>query len=203
MTHIYFIRHAANTDGLIDGKMGDLGLSAEGIEQAQRLRDRLATSREIKADVLISSSERRAHETASIIEPALGLSAILDDEVVEWRSDDGSIDPDEFMRQWKAIPKSQKPYYRWIDGFENRMDFSLRVHQATNRILQQHTGKTIVVVSHGAFIQMTFMYFFGYGEATLDRALPEIRRTSITHWYQNENDERWNLERTNDCHHLE
>ena len=42
MTHIYLIRHAANIDGLINGKTGDLGLSPEGITQAERLRDRLA-----------------------------------------------------------------------------------------------------------------------------------------------------------------
>jgi probable phosphoglycerate mutase len=202
MTHIYFIRHAANTDGLVDGKMTDLGLSPEGISQAERLRDRLATSGEIKPDVVIASSERRAHETAAILETAFGLTAVLDDDVVEWKSDDGSIESEEFMRRWNAVPKLQKPYYRWIEGFENRMEFSLRVHQTINRILQVHEGKTIVVVTHGAFIQMSFMYFFGYGEASLDRAMPEIRRTSITHWYKNAGEERWNLERTNDCHHL-
>ncbi len=201
MTHIYLIRHAANIDGMVDGKMTDLGLSPEGVTQAEKLRDRLASSGEMKADVFISSSERRAHETAAIIEPAIGRPIVLDDAVVEWKSDDGSIDADEFMRRWKAVPKAQKPYYRWIEGFENRMEFSLRVHLALNRILQEHAGKSIFLVTHGAFIQMSFMYFFGYGEATLDRAMPEIQRTSITHWYL-DGQERWVLERSNDCHHL-
>jgi probable phosphoglycerate mutase len=186
---------------MVDGKMTDLGLSPDGVTQAEKLRDRLASSGEIQADVFISSSERRAQETATIIEPAIGRPMVLDDEVVEWKSDDGSIDPDEFMRQWKAVPKSQKPYYRWIEGFENRMEFSLRVHLALNRILQERAGKTVVLVTHGAFIQMSFMYFFGYGEAALDRAMPEIQRTSITHWYL-DGQERWVLERSNDCHHL-
>ena len=202
LTHLYLIRHAVHIDGPVDGKTTDLGLTNEGITQAERLRDRLATNYEIKPDVFIVSPERRAHETAKILQPALGQPITLDDEFVEWKSDDGSIESEEFMRRWQAVPKPHKAYYRWIEGFENRMEFSLRVHLALNRILQQHTGKTIVVLTHGAFIQVSFMYFFGYGEATLDRALPEIRRTSITHWYQNEGDDRWNLERSNDCHHL-
>jgi probable phosphoglycerate mutase len=201
LTHIYLIRHAVNIDGLIDGKMGDLGLSPEGITQAERLRDQLTSSGEIKADIFISSPERRAHETAQILQPALGQPIVLDDEVVEWKSDDGSIEEQEFMRRWNEVPKAHKPYYRWIEGYENRMEFSLRVHLALNRIVQAHAGKTIVVLTHGAFIQMSFMYFFGYGEAVLDRAMPEVRRTSITHWYLEEK-ERWTLERSNDCHHL-
>ena len=90
----------------------------------------------------------------------------------------------------------------WIEGFENRMEFSLRVHLTLNRLIQQYPRKTIVVLTHGAFIQLSFKYFFGFGESALDRAMPEIRRTSITHWYQNEGEDRWNLERSNDCHHL-
>jgi 2,3-bisphosphoglycerate-dependent phosphoglycerate mutase len=43
MTHLYLIRHADSLEGLKDdGKYGDLGLSPEGITQAERLRDRLA-----------------------------------------------------------------------------------------------------------------------------------------------------------------
>src|SRR3954452_1095930 len=111
MTHIYLIRHAANIDKPVDGKTTDLGLSPEGITQAERLRDRLATSGEIKPDMFIVSPERRAHETATILQPALGQPITLDEQVVEWKSDDGSIESEEFMRRWKAVPKPHKAYY--------------------------------------------------------------------------------------------
>ncbi|MCA0457484.1 MAG: histidine phosphatase family protein [Chloroflexi bacterium] len=202
MTHLYLIRHADNIDGLIDGKMGDLGLSPEGITQAERLRDRLTHTNEIKPDVFIASPERRAKETSEIIAPAFGLPITFDRDFEEWRSDDGSIEPDAFMRRWAEVPKTQKAYYRWIEGFESRAELGLRVSSALNRVIQQHAGKTLVIVTHGAFLQMSFGYFFGYGEAVIDRAIPEIRRTSITHWYQNEGQDRWNLERSNDYHHL-
>lgn len=202
MTHLYLIRHADNIDALVEGRMRDQGLSPEGVAQAEKLRDRLARTGEIKPDVLISSDERRAMETAQILAPMFGLPVIPDPEFQEWRSDDGSIPPEEFSRQWQAVPKSQKAYYRWIPGFENRIEFTLRVHLALNRLLTDHAGKTLVVVTHGAFLQLSFNYFFGYGEANLEFGVPEFRRTSITHWIQPENQTRWTLERSNDYHHL-
>ena len=106
------------------------------------------------------------------------------------------------MARWNAVPDADKPYYRWVEGCENRMEFTLRVHLALNRIVREHAGKTIALLSHGAFIQLSFLYFFGFGEASLQCAAPEIRRTSITHWYRPEGKTRWTLERSNDCHHL-
>ena len=205
MTHLYLIRHADHIYDLVDGKYPkrDQGLSPEGIKQAERLRDRLASTGEIKPDVFISSPERGAHETAQMIAPAINQPIILDKDVEEWRSEDGTLSSEEFFARWNALTKAQKPYYRWIEGCENRMEFVLRVHLALNRILQTHEGKIILIVSHGGVIQTSFMYFFGYGEATLDRAAPEIRRTSITHWYKSEKEERWTLERSNDCHHCD
>ena len=204
MTHLYLIRHADYIYDLVDSKYPkrDLGLSPEGVVQAERLRDRLASTEEIKPDVFTSSTDRGAHETAKILAPAFGQQIVLDKDVEEWRSEDGSLSTEEFMARWSQVPKSQKAYYRWIDGCENRMEFVLRVHLALNRILQEHAGKTIVVVTHGAFIQTSFTFFFGYGEASLDRATPEIKRTSITHWYKPEDQDRWVLERSNDYHHL-
>ena len=202
MTHLYLIRHGDNIDGLEDGKYRDLGLSAEGIRQSESLRDRLIRTGEIKPDVFISSPERRAHETAKILAPAFGQPIVLDKDVEEWRSDDGSLSPEEFMERMRQIPKGQEAYYRWIEGYENRLEFSLRVHLALNRIIQEHAGRTIVLLTHGAFLQISFGYFFGHGEANLERAAPDVAKTSITHWRTSQDGNRWILERSNDYHHL-
>ena len=205
MTHIYLIRHADYVYDLVNGEYPkrDLGLSPDGFKQAERLRNRLEASGEIKPDVFISSPERGAHETAQILSSAFNRPIILDKEVEEWRSEDGTLSTEEFMERWRQVPEAQRPYFRWVPGCESRMEFALRVNQALNRILQEHEGKTIFLLSHGAFIQVSFMYFFGYGEASLARASPEIGRTSITHWYKSEDSPRWMLERSNDCHHLD
>jgi probable phosphoglycerate mutase len=123
-------------------------------------------------------------------------------DVEEWRSDDGSLSPDEFMERMRQIPKGQEAYYRWVEGYENRMEFSLRVHLALNRILQEHAGKVIVLLTHGAFLQLSFGFFFGHGESILEHAAPEVTKTSITHWRTSQDGNRWILERSNDYHHL-
>jgi probable phosphoglycerate mutase len=203
MTDLYFIRHGDSLMGEQDGKSVELGLSLEGIHQSELLRDRLTRTGEIHADVLVVSTAERAQATAAIVAPALhNPLTILDPDFEEWRSDDGSLSEAEFNARWAAVPKDQKPFFRWMAGYENRLEFTLRVQLAVNRVLQAHKGKTIVVVSHGAFIQVTFGFFFGYGEASLDRATAEIRRTSITHWHQPDGDTRWTLQRSNDYSHL-
>jgi 2,3-bisphosphoglycerate-dependent phosphoglycerate mutase len=201
-THLYLIRHGDAVEGLEDGKYRDLGLSDEGRRQSELLRDRVTRTGELKPDVFVASTMRRAQETAAILAPALGASVTHDADFEEWRGDDGTVDPDEFMIRWNAVPDDQKAYFRWQEGYENRLEFMLRVHLTLNRVLQEHVGKTIVAVTHGAFIQLSFVYFFGYGEAVLARAVPEVRRTSITHWMKAENEKRWTLERSNDYQHL-
>lgn len=202
MTHLYLIRHADYIYDWEDGKRRDLGLSPEGVKQAESLRDRLTRTGEIKPDVFICSTERGAQETAQIISTALEQQMILDKEVEEWRSEDGTLSSEEFWERWRQVPDNQKPYYRWLDGCETRMEFFLRVHVALNRIIHQHEGKTILLLTHGGVIQTSFVFFFGFGEAPLQRASFMLKNTSITHWLKPPDQSRWLLERFNDYHHL-
>jgi len=79
MTRLYVIRHAQpagrkpETIGL---SPPDSGLSLLEGSQAQRLRDRLATTNDLHVDVLVSSPMRRARETAEILAPALGVPVL-------------------------------------------------------------------------------------------------------------------------------
>ncbi len=204
MTHLYLIRHADYIYEKEDGKGNkrDLGLSIEGLEQAETLRERLAKSGELKPDIFISSPERGAHETAKIVASVLDQPILLDEAVMEWRSEDGSLSTEEFMARWQQLSDSERPYYRFVEGCETRMEFTLRIHLALNRILQQYQNKNIVIMTHGAVIQTSFMYFFGYGEASQLRASVNVKNTSITHWLKTEGQSRWILERSNDYHHL-
>ena len=101
MTHLYLIRHGQHI-GSVKHIIGDTELSPLGIQQAERLRDRLAATGEIKADVLIASTFKRARQTAEIIAPAFGLPIIFDDEVQEWRDGEAEgMTLDEFRRSMK------------------------------------------------------------------------------------------------------
>ena len=200
MSHLYLIRHGAALD-LENGKyLADPALSPEGVGQTERLRDRLARTREIKADALIASPLRRAQESAQILASALGQPVVLDAEVTEWRSDDGNLVPGEFIARWQETPITQRPFLRWSQGCETWLEFSVRVQQALNRLLQEHEGKTLVVVSHGEVIQAAFVYFFGLSAVTIPGV--SIENTSITHWVKPENADRWVLKSFNDAHHL-
>ena len=202
MTHIFLIRHGEYIEDPQDEKYSDPGLSPKGVEQSKNLRDRLIKSGEIKPDVFISSPHRRSYETAQILIPAFGNRIILNNDIEEWRSNDGTLSPEEFMENWRQIPDKKKAYHRWTENGETRQEFSLRVNRALYEIVEQNEGKTVALITHGAFIQLSFNFFFGYGEAVLERAVPEISNTSITHWYRNDENSRWILERSNDSFHL-
>ncbi|MCA9759516.1 MAG: histidine phosphatase family protein [Candidatus Eisenbacteria bacterium] len=204
MTHLYLIRHADYIYDLVDGDYPkrDQGLSPLGREQAEKLRARLARTGEIQPDVFVSSPERGARETAEVIASAIGAPLTLDKDVEEWRSEDGTLSDEEFMGAWKSLSDADRPYHRWVEGCETLLEFSLRVNVALNRILKEHRGRTVLIVTHGAFIQAAFAHFLGTSLAVPQRAVPDVRRTSITHWIQNAEQSRWTLERSNDDHHL-
>ncbi len=204
MTHLYLIRHGHYIDE-VDSKMVDHGLSEKGVQQVERLRDRLAKTGEIKADVLIASTLPRARHTAEILAPALGLPIIFDKEVEEWYNEDGSLSEEEFVSRWRAVPFEQRPFYRWVPGCENWLEFMLRVRSAFNRILTEHEGKTIVVICHGGIVEIAFLHLMELSWANLRLGSVAVDHTSITHWEKvvmPDSTSRWFLQRSNDSLHL-
>jgi probable phosphoglycerate mutase len=182
---------------------GDAGLTPLGREQAERLRDRLAATGEIKADILIASTLPRARETAEIIAPALGLPIIFDDEFQE--QSPGDFDGKEWDEIKDEIPNQHdEPYRPFGPNGENWGQFILRVGTALNRILYQHEGKTIVVVCHGGVIDASFLVFFGMNTLTPPETAFYTRNTSITVWERREIEGyslRWRLTGYNDDLH--
>jgi probable phosphoglycerate mutase len=80
----------------------------------------------------------------------------------------------------------------------------LRVMQAISRIVQEHTGKQIVVVCHGGVIDASFLYFFRMNAFAVPPAGFDTRNTSLTCWKQILRHEKpcWVLDRYNDDAHL-
>ncbi|GAB4438541.1 MAG: histidine phosphatase family protein [Chloroflexi bacterium OHK40] len=207
MTHLYLIRHGeawGNVEPIIAGMKADRGLTPRGVAQAERLRDRLAQG-EIKADVLIASTLPRARQTAAIIQPALGLPIIADDEVQEL--DIGEADGMTAQEAWAKFgpPDFDRfPLRPIAPGGESWGDFTLRVSRALSRITTEHAGKTIVVVCHGGVIDCSFVHFFQMPGLVLPPTDFHTRNTSITHWEYLERRGRylWRLNSYNDIAHL-
>ncbi|HEY6286932.1 MAG TPA: histidine phosphatase family protein, partial [Ktedonobacteraceae bacterium] len=205
MTDLYLIRHGEAL-GAVHHIIGDTALSPLGILQAERLRDRLAATGEITADALISSTFKRARQTAEIIAPALGLPILFDDEVQELR--DGvseGMHEEEYRARYSEVNFRETPFRQVAPGGENWGQFVLRAATALDRIIRKNEGTTIVIVCHGGIIGASFLYFLGIGSLQYPQAGFDTDNTSITHWARrsfNSRPTRWRLKCYNDDMHL-
>ena len=205
MTHLYLVRHGDYVKEQ-QGKLIDGQLSPKGVQQVERLGHRLRTSQDMHIDVLISSTMNRARHSAEIIAPTLGLPIIFDEDVEEWRNEDGSLTEDEFITLWRDVPAEERPFFRWVNGCENWMEFIIRTTSALHRIIHEHEGKRILVMCHGGIIEASFVYFFEMSMTNLRRATVDAHHTSITHWHKAQIEgfpAIWLLERYNDTTHLD
>lgn len=209
MTNLYLIRHGeavANVEPMVAGMLGDAGLTKLGVAQAEALRDRLATTGMIAADVLIASTLPRARQTAEIIQPAIGLPITFDDDVQEMRVGEADgLSVAELKARYGLPDFRVDPFQLIAPGGENWPLFTVRVGTALSRITTEHAGQTIVVVCHGGVIDASFLYFFGMPSMTLPQAELYTHNTSITQWLRNERVgelARWRLVRYNDDAHL-
>lgn len=205
MTNLYLIRHGEATTQA--GEMlRDDGLTPKGVVQAERLRDRLAASGEIQADVLIASTLPRATQTAEIIAPALGLLILFDDDLQELRIGEAEgMSVAEFREKYGGYRIDEEPFRPVSPGGENWGQFMLRVGTTLERILQQYEGKTIVLVCHGGIVDGSFIYFFGMQSFMLPETRFDTRNTSITQWRKRDalgRTPRWRLVRYNDDMHV-
>jgi broad specificity phosphatase PhoE len=128
--------------------MGDHPLSAIGTKQAQAAACRLATGAPI--DAVISSPLQRAVATAAIAAAELGLTASVDDDLREtnFGAWDGLTLAEIQARwpvaaaAWRRDPQQAPP------GGESFADTAHRVNRACDRLLRDHGGQTVLVVSH-------------------------------------------------------
>jgi probable phosphoglycerate mutase len=210
VTHLFLIRHAeaiSNVEPIIAGMRGDTGLTLRGLAQAERLRDRLATTGEMAADVLIASTLPRARQTAEIIAPALGLPIVWDDDLQEIRVGEADgMRVEEFFAAFGEPNFERDPYHPIAPGGESWAQFQVRVGTTLSRIAREQDGKTVVAVTHGGIVDGAFMCFFGVSLFALRQVSFHTHNTSITHWEQIMRDDqsvRWRLGRYNDAAHLD
>ncbi len=209
MTHLYLIRHGeavANVEPIIGGMKGDVGLTPRGVLQAEALRDRLAITREIAADVLIASPLARARQTAEIIAPALGLPIEFDDDVQELLVGEADgLHVNEFKAKYGLPNMRTDPFRPIAPGGEFWAQFVLRVAVTLDRIAREHEEQTVVIVCHGGVIDGSFLCFFGLNTLTVPNAELRTHNTAITHWERGVRDDgtpRWRLWSYNDDFHL-
>ena len=192
-----------NVTRVVGGPRGDTGLTAQGVAQAKRLRDRLARSQEFGCDVVLSSSLPRARQTAEIALGDLGAGLVLDDALQELQvgEADGMTFGDAIAR-WGVPDLLGRPDEVFCPGAESFNAFQRRVRAALSRIAAAHAGRAVMAFTHGGVIDLSFAAFFDLPEARAGAVEFSTRHTSLTMWVRREPAGRWRLERYNDAAHL-
>jgi probable phosphoglycerate mutase len=148
----------------------DLPLSATGMRQAQAAACRLAATG-VPIDVVVSSPLLRAVTTAAFVTDKLGLTMVIDDDLRE--TDFGEWEgctlaeiqqrwPD-VAAAWRRDPEQAPP------GGESFADTARRVNRACDRLLRDHGGQTVLVVSHVTPIKIMLCRALGVPLSTLYR----------------------------------
>lgn len=163
MTRFIVVRHGQthwNVATIIQGQ-GDSDLTDEGIAQAEAIAERLAGE---PCDVLISSDLGRAHETAKRIAAKNHKPIVLDRRLRERAFGVGEgmsyeeVDrayPGAFARIRDVDPDFVVP------GGESRRQFHERVCAAFEDMAREHSGKTVVLVTHGGVLATFYRHIHG------------------------------------------
>jgi len=153
-TVICIVRHGEtdwNAQGRLQGRE-DIELNDSGRQQAFKIAAYLSGEH---WDAVVSSPLKRAYETASIIARKLSVSEINVEEQITER------DYGEASGLWPEERRSRFP-----DGIPGQEDFELlrqRAMHALEKIVNDHNGKRIVVISHGALTN-SILYTLSGGE---------------------------------------
>jgi probable phosphoglycerate mutase len=202
-TVLYLVRHGeadSNRDSRFGGwspaPLTDLG-QRQAAAAASELRRRGPT-------VLVTSDLARAHQTAAPIAAMLGLEPRLEPGVRERSlgvfdgltfADAEARVPDVWQRLMSRDPAAVP------EGGESADVVFARVSAAIQRILTEHAGERIAVVTHGLALFHVFAYVCGLGSPSAD--LPVfvlVDNASITQ-LERRND-RWRIVSINDTAHL-
>src|ERR1700730_11392814 len=147
---VFLLRHAETANPYVfHGAESDVGRRQKGQRQAEAIAPYFAAK---LPDVVVSSNMRRARETALPIARACGLPLAIEPELHERRvgalsgtphSSSEGVWP-ETVRRWTAGETSYAP-----DGAESFDDIRGRVLPVWERLMQEHAGRTLVIVAHG------------------------------------------------------
>jgi broad specificity phosphatase PhoE len=204
--HLVLVRHGdahAGFQGVIGGPRGCTGLTDRGREQAAALRDYLAASGRVRADVLISSVIPRAIETAEIIAPGLGIETFgreCDLCEVHTGEADG-LEWAEWGVRYGAFDMEADPDRVFAPEGESWNSFHQRVRQVLERLAQEYQGKTVVAVCHGGVISASVRVLLGIQQAG-SRARVQPTNTGLTEWEWESAPGRWTLRSFNETGHL-
>src|SRR5262245_15050229 len=183
---LILVRHGdahAGFGGVISGRTGCIGLTDLGRQQAEALRDYLASSGRVRADVLLASELPRAIETASIIAPGLGLATFgraCDLCEVHTGEADG-LAWTEYATRYGGFDMEAEPDRVFAPEGESWNSFHGRVRSMLERVAAECEGQTVVAVCHAGVIMASMRLLLGSAQ-TGQGAVLRPSNTGLTEW---------------------
>jgi len=162
---------------------GNPALTELGRQQADAAARYIAARGGIAA--VISSPLQRCHDTATRAAKALGLDVAVDDDLIEtdfgaWEgltfAEAAERDP-ELHRRWLRDTSTEPP------GGESFDHVNQRVSRARDRVVADHGGSTVLVVSHVTPIKMLLREALDAGPGILYRLHLDLASLSIAEFY--------------------
>ena len=203
---LILVRHGdahAGFHGVIGGPQGCTGLTPLGRAQAEALRDHLAVSGRVRADVLLASVLPRAVETASIIAPGLGLELTgqhCDLCEVHTGEADG-LTWTEYADRYGSFDMEAEPDRLFAPAGDSWNSFHERVQRTLERVARDHEGQTVVAVCHAGVIMASMRILFGIPHSGTGARL-QPTNTGLTEWEHDPTLDRWTLHSFNETGHL-
>ncbi|MCV7347179.1 bifunctional RNase H/acid phosphatase [Mycolicibacterium rhodesiae] len=162
---------------------GNPELTDTGRRQADAAASYLAAAGGV--DMVISSPLQRAYDTASAAATALGLTVTVDDDLIE--TDFGAWEGLTFA---EARERDPDLHGRWLrdtglrppDG-ESFVDVEERIQRVRTRIIAEHPGATVLVVSHVTPIKTLLRLALDAGPSILHRLHLDLASLSIAEFY--------------------
>lgn len=204
---LVLVRHGdahAGFHGVIGGPTGCAGLTDRGRIQAEALRDHLARSGRVAADVLLASTLPRAIETAEIIAPGLGVQTFGREcdlcEVHPGEAD--GLEWAEYGTRYGSFDMEAEPDRVFAPEGESWNSFHERVEQVLERLARDYAGQTVVAVCHAGVILASMRLLLAMPRSTADAARLHPVNTGLTEWEHDEMLDRWALRSFNEAGHL-
>jgi broad specificity phosphatase PhoE len=163
---LILVRHGdahAGFHGVIGGQTGCTGLTPTGRAQAEALRDHLAASGRVRADVILASVLPRAIETASIIAPGLGLEiAGQECDLCEVHTGDADgLTWAEYGARYGSFDMEAEPDRVFAPAGESWNSFHERVQRMLERVARDYEGQVVVAVCHAGVIMASMRMLLG------------------------------------------
>ena len=161
MSRLILVRHgesSGNRDRIFATSPHDLPLTELGYRQAHEAARRIAEL--FRPELVVTSSYLRASETARIIAGALGLPLEIEPDLHE--REFGTLrgrSYDSFLAEPDYDP--QRPWAWKPEGGESYEEVQTRVSPVLDRLAAAHTGREVVVVSHGGVMSALWAYVAG------------------------------------------